>query len=73
MNVSESIDTVTVLRALQGLRRADGTPTDVEEVVAACERLAQRAGKSLMAQVPCSRVSIIGTLDHLAELDEDEA
>lgn len=72
MNIGEAQDVDVLLRVLQGLRRPDGKPIPVDDVVASAERLAQRAGKPLLLTLPVSRPAIVQTLDHLAELDDEE-
>jgi hypothetical protein len=72
VNITESAHTVTLLRVIQGLRKYDGTPYHPDEVVDACDALALRAGKALLSTVNVSRSAIVQTLDHLAELDDDE-
>ena len=71
MNVQESNDTVTLLRVLQGLHKPAGGPYTPDEVVAASQRLGERAGKALLLTVPVSRSAVVQTLDHLAELDDE--
>lgn len=73
MNITESTAAVTLLRILQGLRKFDGTPYTPDEVLEAADLLAARAGKALLGTVPVSRSAIVQTLDHLADLDDDEA
>lgn len=69
MNISESVDTVILLRVLQGLGKGDDRPYTADEVVDAADSLAERASKTLKAKVPVSRSAIVQTLDQLAELD----
>lgn len=67
MNISESVDTVILLRVLQGLGKADGRPYSPDEVITAAEALAERATKTLKAKVVISQSAIGQTLEHLAD------
>lgn len=73
LTIGEANDIARLLRVLQGLRRHDDTPDPVDDVVASAERLAQRAGKALLLTLPVSWPAVVQTLDHLAELDGEDA